>query len=413
MTTHSLAYANTIKPYHLTVGIFNWKSIKERISYEIKLMIIEIMNDFCLSKYVNFDTYIDSKKDVKDQMNSLDTRIIPLAKKYLHEMMSGKISITHAGYLKMYHMLLTNNQIKHKKFDFLALDECGDINPVTLEIFKLLPATKKIMVGDENQNIYTFNKTINGFEAMKDEGLQLNMTRSFRCDPSIARRIELFSRKYIDPNMEFKGTKSEDSTTRTKAIISRTNSALIGEIIELLKMNEKFNLTRKSSVIFELILIMINLKPGGKIFSTEWKFIQEDVDEWDRDLYLQESFRTPLAYITYKYAMEPAIKTSMGIISKYGIPDIYNAYEYAKKHENEKNHAITLCTAHSSKGLEFDIVEITNDMNNSIEELIEEQKPIEEYTKGDLESMRLYYVACSRATKVLKNAKWLPIDTEN
>jgi ABC-type cobalamin/Fe3+-siderophores transport system ATPase subunit len=48
MTTHSLAYQNTVKPSKLKVGWFNWKSIKEQVPYEIRLLIIDLLDEFCL-----------------------------------------------------------------------------------------------------------------------------------------------------------------------------------------------------------------------------------------------------------------------------------------------------------------------------------------------------------------------------
>lgn len=413
MTTHSMAYQNTIRPYNLNVGIFNWKTITEYLRYEVKLILIDMLNDFCLSEYIKFDEFIDSEPGRREHLNMIDKQIIILTKKYLTAMFSGEIDITHAGYLKMYHMLLANKQVKHKEFDLLMLDECGDINPVTLEIFKLLPSPKKVMVGDENQNIYTFNKTINGFKVMMDEGVQLNMTRSFRCKPIIAKRIEEFCQMYINPFMEFKGTEPEDDIIRNKAVISRTNSALVGEMIELIKQGQGFNLTRKSSQVFELVLIMLNLKPGGKIFAKEWKHLQDDVDSWAANEMLRVEFETPFKFIANKYGEEPAIKTTVGIIAKYGAPDVYKAYDYAKKHEKEKGHAITLCTAHSSKGLEFDKVVLTDDLNSSVDRLLSGDVKPGDYTDKELEVLRLYYVACSRATKELVNAQWLaPIVTE-
>jgi superfamily I DNA/RNA helicase len=408
MTTHSLAYQNTISQFGLTVGFFNWKTITEKIKYEFKLIIIDIMNDFCLSKYTSYDDFVQQMdENVKKQYNFLNKRILELPKIYLTKMMKGEIDITHSAYLKMYHMMLSSKQIKHKKFGLIMLDECGDINPVTLEIFKLLPSDKKIMVGDENQNIYTFNNTINGFEVMRNEGVQLEMTKSFRCKPEIASKIELFCQKYLNENMMFKGTEPDDNIIRTVASISRTNSALVGEMIELIKRDEPFNLTRKSSSIFELLLILLNLKPGGIIYSKEWKFLQDDIDDWNMSTQLLMEFDTPLKFIASKYTEEPSIKTALGIIGKYGPKDIYMAYDYAKKHELEKGHPRTLCTAHSSKGLEFDKVIILDDMNNSIEEIIENRIRPSDYNSKQLEAMRLYYVACSRATKILDNAIWL------
>ena len=61
MTTHSLAYQNTINDYNLKVGFFNYKHIKERIAYEHKIIIIDLINEFCLSKYERISTFLKLK----------------------------------------------------------------------------------------------------------------------------------------------------------------------------------------------------------------------------------------------------------------------------------------------------------------------------------------------------------------
>ena len=176
---------------------------------------------------------------------------------------------------------------------------------------------------------------------------------------------------------------------------------------EIVSLNTKFNLTRKASVIFELVLIMLNLKPGGKIFAKEWKYLQDDVDEWNQNPRLHIEFNSPFKYVSAKYAEDPAIKTTIGIIVKYGGVNVYKAYDYAKTHEKDKNNKVTLCTAHSSKGLEFDLVDLTEDLNLSIERIIKGDSIVGKYNEKELETLRLYYVACSRATKKLRNADWL------
>ena len=413
MTTHSLAYQNTVKPYKLSVGIFNWKSIKEYMPYEKKLILLDIMSEFCLSRYNSIDDFFESNKERSKHIELVDPRMKELTQKYIKEMFSGKIDITHEGYLKMYHMLLQNGQIQHKEFGLIMLDECGDLNEVTLEIFKLLPAKKKIMVGDISQNIYQFNKTINGFKAMENEGDLMSITKSFRCDPKIAKRIEGFMQEYSDDNYTFDGTAQEDKTIRTIGYVSRTNSALVGKIIDLIKINEPFTMLRKPQVVFELVLILMNLKPGGKIFSKEWKFLQEDVENWNTDKNLQKEYKTAYMYISTKYAEDPAIKSATSIIGTYGFENVYMAYDYAKKHElDKKKYPKWLSTVHSSKGLEADQIEILDDLNSSFARMVENHDDFnyaEPYdNEKEIEIINLYYVACSRAIKEIKNAVWLP-----
>lgn len=405
MTTHSLAYQNTIKPYGLSIGFFNYKDIRERAIFEEKIQIIETMTAWCLSKYPKFEVF---KMEFGDKNPNISDHIFTIVEKYFNKMIKGQSNITHEGYLKLYHMLLFHKKIKHNMFDMVALDECGDLNEVTLEIFKLLPAKKKLMVGDKQQNIYTFNKTINGFKEMEGVGLQMHITQSFRCSEPVAKGIQEFCNTYIDKSMSFIGTSTPREPDNTKAIISRNNSTLIGEMIGLNKRNIKYNLTRKASVIFELVLVVLGLKVGGQIFSSQWRYIQEDVEEWGASYSLREEFRTPRSYIASLYSQDPAMKSALGIVEKYTPQEIYGAYNNAKEHELQKNHITTLSTCHSMKGLEFSTVYICNDLNESVTKTIEKYgNDPKKYDDSQLETMRLYYVAVSRCINKLENAHYI------
>jgi len=405
-TVHSLAFRNTVSELNYDIGFFNWKSINKPIDYEYKIIIIDLMNDFFLSKYTKFNDFIESDQYKKEQMNFVHKDIIKYTEEYVRKMLTGKIDITHAGYLKLYHILLENEKIQHKEFDFVMIDEAGDINEVILEIFNLLPAKKKIMVGDENQNIYTFNNTINGFNVMKNQGVQLNMTQSFRCDTKIAKKIESFMKKYLNPNFSFVGSDIKDENINSIMIISRTNSALIEQMIELRMVGIDFSLTRKSSVIFELIMILLNLGPKSTIYSKEWKFLKDDAIEYNDNPFLKEDYSSLFGYLIAKYKNDIAIKTAIGTILKYGRDDIYSVYNYAKVNDSKrKKYKYILTTCHSSKGLEADYVIFTDDMNLSIEKIIEKDK--NEYSEKEIEALMLYYVGASRAIKKLENAIYL------
>jgi hypothetical protein len=64
-------------------------------------------------------------------------------------------------------------------YDLVILDEINDTTAVALEIFRLIPAAKKIGLGETNQAIYQFLNLVNGFEEMADEPV-LYLTHSWR-----------------------------------------------------------------------------------------------------------------------------------------------------------------------------------------------------------------------------------------
>lgn len=404
-TTHSLAYTPIVK-YGLdldgmqgkprVIGTFTHRDIKESIEYDDKLEIIQHLEAFFLSKHISLQDYIDEVKAPR----------YTLIHKYFDDMIDNKIPCTHAFYLKMYHILLVDGYIHYDKpFDVIMLDEAGDINEVTLGIFMALPANLKIMVGDPLQNIYSFNHTINGFTALKDIGVTKHLSQSFRCSTAIADLIESFCQRHLDPDTVFRGTDHPDNIIRTEAIISRTNSGLIHYMIEMSAAKIQFNLTREAKHIFATMLTLMNLKEGVKIFDSSMKFLQKDVDYYFKSPTAKQKWKTCLMYIKYKYSEEePNIKVAINTILKYGASQIYDAYNFAKECEKARHdHAITLTTAHSSKGLMWDRIEVADDFD--LDDILE--TPIDDRTHEEVEELRLYYVVVSRARLEVNNAKYL------
>ena len=401
MTTHKLAYAATVKPMKLKLGSFTYREITEKVPYEVKLEVIDSIREFCLSKYTSFNTY------AKD--NHLPLKVITLANDYLDKMQNAKIECTHEFYLKLFHILLANGDVEYEPFDFIMLDEAGDLNEVTLEIFRLLPSSRKIAVGDPLQNIYTFNHTINCFEVLKDEGTMFRMSQSFRVADHIGTKIEKFCQTYLDPSMSFIGVPIHDTTIKTRGYLTRTNGALISQMIDLNRQGIEYGLVRKSAEIFKLPLMLCNLKYQGFITDPSYKFLQSDVDNWYEDSILRDRYKGPLAYIMSLHSDDQQLIQASRLIQKHGKSAIMDAYSESKKHE-KSNQSYILATAHSCKGLEFDEVTISPDLNDSIVQLlatIKAGKQLSSLLPSELESLNLYYVSCSRAAKVLNNAQHL------
>lgn len=399
-TTHSLAYQNTVKTFGLKVGYFGYRDIQVRMPFEKKILVVESVKDYCLSKFVSINDYIKDRKLTIDLSEPL--------KKYLGLMKQGTIDCTHDFYLKYYHILLANRVIQHDNFDLIMLDEAGDLNEVTLEIFKLLPATKKVMVGDPFQNIFQFNKTINGFKAMAGIGIHLPLSQSFRVDAGIARRIEHFCREFLNPDMEFKGmtyTTEQLMNVKTTAFISRTNGALINEMIKLNRLQKPYGLTRSAKTIFELPLGLITLNKNGTIKVPQYKHLEEDYRDYHSSARLQE--KSFYSYLSELHTDDVSIKTALGAIMKHGPRTIITTFEKARSHEG-KNNTHTLCTSHSSKGLEFDSVFISDDGTEKIKKIIEskgfQKDGVDGLTPDEVGELNLYYVACSRALYHLENA---------
>lgn len=402
-TTHSLAYKYAVIPMGLNVGFFGPKQVTNKIKYSNKVMLVEDIKEFCLSSYLTYEEYAKANGRVNQE----------LANHYLNQMAIGTIDCSHDFYLKMFHMALAEGSINMEELELLMLDEAGDLNEVTLEIFKLLPARVKIAVGDPNQNIYGFNYTINCFEKLKGQGTTFKLSKSFRVPQSIAGPMQDFCRTYLNPNMNFEGTDVENSTIRTRGYISRTNGGLINKLIELNNDRVSYGLVRKASEIFKLPLMVAGLKYQGKIYDNAYKHIQDDVDDWHEDRSISRENPKVLGYLRKLYAEDLALVQAINLVTAHGASGIFSAYNEAKRHENTKQD-LMLLTAHSSKGLEFDEVMLAPDMNTSIASIVEaidnklENEDIEDILDPIArESLNLYYVACTRALVQLRNAEYL------
>jgi superfamily I DNA/RNA helicase len=311
----------------------------------------------------------------------------------------------------LYQLSLKAGIIKPKKIDLLMLDEAGDINEVTLSIFMMLPARLKIMVGDNHQNIYSFNGTINGFEALKNVGQYFELTKSFRVAANIAKGVEAFCQKYLDHNVKFIGVeyKHSEKEINSNAYISRSNGSMIARMIDMDQRRCPYNLVRKASIIFELPLILVYLRPGGNINNEKYKILQKEADKWGSDQALQHDYPKLFKYIAEINKDDVEISGAIALMARFGIDTIMETYASALKHEKDsRTHFNTLCTAHSSKGLEFDSVYIDDDMNQCLTKILEDQHVIENgMSHKQKEEFRLYYVAISRCKHNLSNAEYV------
>lgn len=341
LTTHSLAYRATVNPYSLKVGFFGYRDIQEKLPYPTKCAVVDYLREFCLSSYLSFDEFADS--------NSVDPLLVPVVNRYLDLMENGKIDVTHDFYLKMFHILLANNHVTYPEFDFVFLDEAGDVNPVTAAIFQLLPAKFRVAVGDPHQNIYGFNHTINCFETLGPVGTTFNLSQSFRVPDTIAVQVEAFCKAYLHEDMSFQGVPITDTTITTRGFIARTNASLISEMIRLNAANTPYNLIRKATEIFKLPIMVTKFKKGSFISNPQYSHLQKDIDEWYNTPTLQEHYRSHFAYLSDLYADDIALLSAIRVVSQHGRQLIMDTYFEAKKHEGTK-HNYTLTTIHSSKG---------------------------------------------------------------
>ena len=402
-TIHSLAFGPTVTAKRLRLGTFTYRNLDVTISYERRVVLVDYLRQYFLSSHLHFEDFLAAEHI---HLSSHELRTL---NSVIHQMEDGTLECTHDFYLKYFHILLATDHITYSPFDIIALDEAGDVNPVTLAIMRLLPSAKKILVGDSRQNIYSFNHTINCFAVMRDEDTTFPMSQSFRVSPEIASRVQTFLSNYISPTMHFRGTPQADTTIRSHAYIARTNTTLISKMVDLNELGTPYTLTRSADDIFRLPKFICSLKPNG-VAPADFRTIQEEANAYYRSSDLQHSYKSVLSYLKDTYRDDVQVSTAIGLVLKYRAAGIYACYEEAKRHERTSS-SYYLGTAHSCKGLEYDEVYIADDLNSAVAELqlymTTHSLSYDQLSTDQQTELNLYYVACTRAHKRLLNANQL------
>lgn len=408
-TTHGLAYLaiknntkidlNKLKNYRVAdiADIYS-------LDYSKALSALKIFESFC-----NNTQETISESDIEHKT----------AKKMFDHMLLGKLAPTHGFYLKYYYILLKNEQIRSYSYDLILLDEAQDTNSVTLGIFESLNSKTKLLVGDIHQQIYSFRGSRNILDKI-DVNKTLYLSTSFRFNNSIAKYANNLLANFKNETIQIKTQKNEEenslnkeSKLPTKAFISRTNGLLIDEIARKIDKKEPFVTVRDPEEIFaltcEVHYFLLNQNKKIKINNFLKKFSTiEELDDYAKevdDFELKSGIK-----IAKEYKKE--IFEFKDIAKKF-----YKAWENRYKNGFVKRvEEITfLSTAHTSKGLEWESVEIADDFADFAELLLKLgfkdfksfKKSYKKISSNDLlDEFNLFYVAITRAKQNIKKTSF-------
>ncbi len=396
-TTHALAYSYTAVGKQVRNN--NYKAIEVAEIFNIEFgranKVLSLFEFYCNSSIRDISK-LDADKD-----------ILGLTTDFYEQMRTEKLAITHSFYLKEFQLLLSNGLKLRNHYDYALLDEAQDTNGVTLSIFNSLPG-KKIKVGDQHQAIYGFRGAINGmFDKTGQRGKSSSryLSTTFRCAPHIVDKANWVLNTFKGETQKIISGNNKAPELKAEAILSRTNSKLI-EFIDNLP---DFNLTRPPDIVFDCLLSLVGWKYNRHHeISKQFKFLLKFSNERVLEDYIAETG-------------DKELSLGLNLLSQYdsdewrrkGFPDgkkIQDLYLKAKNnYVKNGSSAVTLTTAHSAKGLEYDKVTITDDFPDvvkTITQLINKNlidSPSDFINSRNLEvvaakeEVNLYYVAVTRA----------------
>lgn len=321
-------------------------------------------------------------------------------------MAQGRMPITHSFYLKLFHIFVMNKQIQLDHHDRLLVDEFQDMSGLALDIIKAIPADQKIFVGDPNQSIFEFLKLQNGFAQFLDAKV-LNLSKSFRVSSKYAPAIQQFLHNHLEPNAVFEGMDyPADVKSVTKAYLTRTNAKLIAKMIELNKSNTPYHLSHKTKLkqMFKLPLAIIYAKPGFDQKDPELKHLQHDIDDWGS---LPKSKREEISLIKYlkeQNLHDSKLQSAITLTLNFDRQDIIDAFNHAEDHKGKECN-LQLMTVHTSKGISRDVIELDDDINESVLEVM--KLPVTALSDAERAELCLGFVATTRHRHQLINCQFL------
>jgi hypothetical protein len=410
-TVHQLAYQHMITNGHMKLltnsNYLCWKDIPKTITqpYGRTAEAFEHIAAFCQEDTISLSTFCLE--------HSIDKAMTAFLFKLFEAMYAGHMPCTHDIYLKCFHIELVNGHIQLTPTDILAVDEVQDLSPIMLDLVKLYPAKVKVLVGDPYQSIFSFMGCINAFNHFPN-AIKLSLSQSFRCSAQLASRVQQFVRTTFDPSFEFTGHTYTNQQLKTKAYLTRTNAALITKMIDYNRLGISYRLSTASKLtqMFEWPLALLRCKPGNIEKNPKFQHIQQAVNEWHREFTNETTQLSKNQYLLDLYPENLDLRAAAILTGRFPGKDIVDAYNHAKDHQNS-NAPLSLMTVHTSKGATFDEVELDPDLNESISEVMhtirlskDDPEPYQP-SPEELESLYIYYVACTRARYSVTNATYL------
>jgi len=380
-TFHSKAYWQLDDSYKLRITRVTPAFFAKRFDRDHTVVsnALSTIDSFCKSSAEKI-TRRHVKVNAKTELEPLDViRVLAMAQTIWTEQIKphSNVPISHGTYLKMW--ALSRPVLK---VDYVMVDEFQDTSPVNMGIIQdhIDAGIQLIVVGDKNQSIFQFAGAVNAFNRITLEK-QLRLTRSFRNGQTIvnlaANVLNRFA-KQKNSNEAFTGLDNGAQLCRLakpQAFISRTNAALISQILLEVKQNRKAFIVGGADNLYKLIKGCKDLKESGKTNHSELAVFSD----WEE----------LLSYANTDIGSD--LKPLVTMIIKRGFTVLLEAIDkmkYTRKAEAD----IILTTAHKAKGLEFTSVKLAADFKFDKKSTKKQDKNDTLTTQGK----NLMYVAITR-----------------
>lgn len=335
----------------------------------------------------------------------------------------SQVGTLHDVYLKL--MQLAKPQLP---YETILLDEAQDVNPAMLDIFER-QKVRKVLAGDPYQSIYKFRKAVDAMETSACDKEYL-LSKSFRFGQEIADYANTIIALRGETNplignenkLSKVGLISENEQEflsdeyKTKAIITRTNAQIFEEALKFAKKGFDIYLEGGQNIgQFDLLEDLWHLKNNAK--PTDG-FLKSFFSSYKNG---KEAFEALKIFSKENNMTDWMLRCN--IVDKYDNnikPMISSLKE--KIIEDKNHHCIIITNVHKSKGLEYDLVMLSDDFNlsytlNGIKTRKQKEANkiilLDKVPEREYENINLIYVAMTRAKKMLLISEELDFHCKN
>lgn len=394
-TIHSLAWRDVIRHKNTAYGIKlegnNGSLSVHQIETEAygrdklitQLYIKGLVESFCNSNYLDISSFLDQWDNTLEEIDPLRKAEVEA---YWRAVISDdlQIAISHDVYLKLYHM-----KQPIWPATLIYLDEGQDSNPVTLDLFLKQTQAQKIIVGDHYQSIYKWRGSVDALHNLPSSFVSLNLSESFRFNEYIAD----FATNLISLSGETVPVVGlgELDFSETTCRLYRTNLSLFRDVVSYIdefpgrKIKLEIDLREIYSKLYHIQALKNGMKPKipNKALSvyTDIKEILNAIEDGDTEL-------------KQLMALSAFCAKSGGV---YNVSKLIDE-AVAKKGEHFD---MTFSTIHKAKGLEWDTVIISGDVENFFGKRQFVEDIIAAYL-CDNSMLELLYVAVTRAKMIVE-----------
>lgn len=396
-TAHGLAYAAIGAKYqHKLTSNLRLTDIAKIIDsqhWDLVRSVQETLNNYLASADETIELFHCPAEKLKtDRMKRAAGTIVEGAKRLWNQMCdlhNRTANITHDGYLKLWALSKPNLR---DRFQIVLGDEAQDINPVIAGVLAQQAAYGMgvVVCGDGHQMLYRFRGAVDALNATWLDDAEVHyLTQSFRFGPAVAHVANMI--------LGFKGE-------------GRQLAGLGGEtrITKALASDLEHRTVLCRTVVGVIETALTNVESGARIYwvgGIEGYSLQDLEDlhalskGWRDRVKGKKLLQEYPDYEMYKQianeSQDPEMVRSMKIVEQYSkdLPELFATLR-RNAVTDELEATMTLSTAHRSKGLEWDAVQLAEDFSFD---------PFNPDNDKDawIDEMNLLYVACTRAMQVL------------